>query len=96
MHDEGVREIVISFTDGVLRQAMSQFWSLSPSNIELLVDFAEDENLCSYYFLDHEHQVVFWLDERTTEEFDIPEVSGPDHLSEWSKVYVASCDTLIT
>lgn len=84
MHDGEVREMVASFADNVLQHATSEYWSLTSSNVELLVDVAEDEKSCSYYFLDHELKVIFWLDERSTEEFDIPYVSGHDHLSKWS------------
>jgi hypothetical protein len=52
--------------------------------MELLVKVDEDEKSCSYYIVDHETEGIFWLDETNTDDFGMSEVSGPDHLSEWS------------
>lgn len=80
MYDSNLRQVVSEFSEKVLTRTISEHWYFHASSTELLVEVDVDGTTCSYYFVDHENTVIFWLDEVSTEELDIPIVSGFDHL----------------
>ena len=69
---------------------VSNGWDFDSCNIELLVNVDEDGTTCSYYFIEHENAIIFWLDEITTIALDIPNVCGSDHLGELSRMTLSS------
>jgi hypothetical protein len=81
--DSEVQNAVSDFADKLLTRAVSDFWTLDPVHVELMIDVDVDDPAAScYYFIDHENAVVFWLDEVSADDIDIPEVSGIGHLRE--------------
>ncbi|KAF8531098.1 hypothetical protein JB92DRAFT_245273 [Gautieria morchelliformis] len=80
-YESEVRNTVSDFADKILARVASDFWTLDPAHVELMVDVdIDDPAASSYYFIDHENAVVFWIDEVSTDDIDIPDVSGNGHL----------------
>ncbi|KAF8586599.1 hypothetical protein K439DRAFT_1631481 [Ramaria rubella] len=80
VYDASIRQVVSDFADSILACACLDEWHFNPESVELLIELDEEGTSCSYYFIEHDETVVFWLTETNTEDVDIPEVSGVDHL----------------
>ncbi|KAF9236647.1 hypothetical protein BU15DRAFT_76747 [Melanogaster broomeanus] len=59
-----------------------------PPRCELFLELDEDRSVCNYYFVDHDSEGLFWLEDMCTELLNIPAAMSPSHLeTALEKVY---------
>lgn len=61
--------------------AISSRASKLPKNTELYICANRDDYACSYYLVDHDAQVEFWLEDVDMSTIGVPQVSSEAHLS---------------
>ena len=71
----------INYWMGEFDNALDRASFKLPDAYELLLELDMEEQGCSYYLVDHNRHMVFYLDDTNTEQLDLPDVCSMDHLS---------------
>jgi hypothetical protein len=101
VHPEGQpanRVVTEAFLHNRLIFSQIQFWVNSflqlvaqqqvqlPATCELYLQLKDEGQACEYYLIDHAIRSIFWIDDGTTEELQLPPISSEDHFRKTLKL----------